>query len=144
MKTTKIYAILSLLLVVSSLTTLFANTSGELIIKSQISRGITHQVNVYLSTEKTICNTYLVEVRDGAGQLVAPAQVYVSGVTSYRFYERGPASGVRVASLVLMHYGKHYVCDVELFTKAVKLTGSFLNGQTYRYDLFPSALPFKE
>jgi hypothetical protein len=143
MKTIKFYIVLSLVLVLAAVTSAFAASIGEINTQASGNHGIHYQVNIHSSYEKTLCNTYLIEIRDGQRQLVAPPQRYISGVTRYDFYERGPASGVRVASLVLATYGQHYVCDVELFTTPAVMRGPYLNGQTYRFDLYPKAQPSK-
>ncbi len=145
MKTTKISIIISLALIFASVTSAFANSIGDIARNTSPNRGITHQVNVIiLSGEQNLCNTYLIEVRDGQGQLVAPAQRYVSGVAKYLFFERGPATGVRIAFLVRANFGDHFICEIELFTAPVYVMGPFLNGQTYRYDLYPNTQPSKE
>ena len=103
-----------------------------------------HHVNVNLTVDKRICNWYLVEILDGQGRLVAPAKNYVPGVSAYDFYERGPASGVRIAVLVLAPMNSHFICETELFTAPAMISGKFLPGQTYRYELNPQSQPFKQ
>ena len=144
MKTTKIYTVLSLALIFAAFTSTFGATIGKITGEGVMNKGIHHQVNVNLAEEQSLCNTYLIEVRDGFGQLVAPAQRLIQGVVIYDFFERGPASGVRVATLVRENYGHHYICENELFTTPAVVFGPFLVGQTYRFDLFPSSQPNKE
>lgn len=143
MKTTKITTVLSLVLFFTAFSTTFAAGIDKLT-RQQAVNGILHQVNVIIANEKPLCNTYLIEIRDGKGQLIAPAQRYVSGITKYTFAERGPATGVRVALLKRANFGDHYICEYELFTTPAYVTGPFLIGQTYRFDLFPSYEPNKE
>jgi hypothetical protein len=143
MKTTKITTVLSLVMFFTAVASAFAAGRDKLT-NQQTVYGIRHQVNVIIANEKPLCNTYLIEIRDGQGQLIAPAQRYVSGITKYTFNERGPASGVRVALLKRANFGDHYICEYELFTTPVYVTGPFLIGQTYRFDLFPSFVPNKE
>jgi hypothetical protein len=144
MKTTKIYTVLSLVLIFAAVTSTFASAIGKITSDGTVNKGIRHQVNVSISVEKPLCNTYLIEIRDGHGQLIAPAQRFVPGVSKYEFFERGPASGVRVAKLVRAEYGDRYICEYELFTTPAFVAGPFLTGQTYRYDLFPSLQPNKQ
>jgi hypothetical protein len=144
MKTTKIYTVLSLVLVFAAVTSSFGSAIGKITAEGVVNRGIHHVVNVNLTIDKPLCNTYLVEIRDAQGQLVAPSQRYVPGVSKYEFFERGPASGVRIASLVRANYGNHFICEYELFTSPAFVAGPFLIGQTYRFDLFPSLQPNKE
>lgn len=124
----------------------FAATIGGVTKNDPISINpvVNHHVNVNLTIDKRICNWYLVEILDGQGRLVAPAKNYVPGVSAYDFYERGPASGVRIAVLVLAPMNSHFICETELFTAPAMISGKFLPGQTYRYELNPQSQPFKQ
>jgi hypothetical protein len=144
MKTTKNYLILSFAMILAAVTSTFANGIEKINGQPAVNTGIRHQVNVIVTIDKPLCNTYLVEIRDGHGQLVAPAQRFTPGITKYTFSERGPAEGVRIARLVIADYPHHFVCENELFTTPAIIVGKFLNGQTYRFDLFPSLQPIKE
>jgi hypothetical protein len=144
MKTTKIYALLTFAVIFAAATASFGAAIGGITTDDVRTKGIHHHVNVILTGEISLCNTYLIEIRDGSGQLVAPAQTFKPGVSGYDFYERGPSSGIRVARLVRANNGKSYICDKELFTTPAYVLGPFLNGQTYRYDLFPSLQSNKE
>jgi hypothetical protein len=143
MKTTKFYTVLSLVVIFATFSSAFAGGIEKIKSEPSVIGGIRYQVNVNISIEKPLCNTYLVEIRDGQGHLVAPAQRYISGVSRYTFSERGPAEGVRVACLVRSQYGDRYICEYELFTTPAAVTGHFENGQTYRFDLFPSVQSLK-
>ncbi len=144
MKTTKFFSALSFAMIFSAAT--FAATIGGVTKNDPISINpvVNHHVNVNLTIDKRICNWYLVEILDGQGRLVAPAKNYVPGVSAYDFYERGPASGVRIAVLVLAPMNSHFICETELFTAPAMISGKFLPGQTYRYELNPQSQPFKQ
>jgi hypothetical protein len=105
---------------------------------------INHHVNINLTIDKRLCNFYQVEILNEKGELVAPPKPYIAGQSKYDFYERGPASGIRVAALVLSPAYSHFSCDTELFTKPAALKGNFEAGQTYRYDLYPQTQQNKE
>jgi hypothetical protein len=105
---------------------------------------VNHHVNLVLSTEHKTCNMYVVEILNGNGQLVAPAKPYRPGVNAYDFYEKGPVNGVRIAVLVLAPAYSHFSCETEYFTAPAIIKGTFLPGETYRYDLFPQTQPNKE
>jgi len=107
-------------------------------------RAVRHHVNVHVSMEQKLCNIYQIEIRDESGQRVAPAKVYVPGVTGYDFYERGPFTGIRVAVLVIAPSGGTFSCERELFTAPVPQSGKFIPGNSYRYDLFPQTQPFRQ
>ena len=144
MKTNKILSALSLALIICAVSSAYSASAGNSSIRTIPNSGIHHQVNIIVANDKNTCNVYVVEILDGKGQLVAPAEVYTPGVSKYDFYERGPAAGSRVAVLVLAPANSHFICETELFTTPVVLSGSFLPGQTYRYDLFPQAQPPRE
>ena len=139
MKTTKNYTALSLALIFATVTSVFSATLGNQNGKKTLNTMIRHEVIVNLSIEKSLCNMYLVEIRNAQGQLIAPAKQYISGVSGYTFFERGPATGIRVATLKVNDWGEHYVCETELFTTPALVAGPFLSGETYHFDLFPKA-----
>ncbi|MDP1621015.1 MAG: hypothetical protein Q8M08_01620 [Bacteroidales bacterium] len=144
MKTLKNFSVLSLALIFAAVSSAY---SGGIVQKNEpavTNTMIRYQVNVHLSLEKQLCNLWLVKILDQNGRQVAPAKVYTPSTNRYEFFERGPAVGTRIAVLVKYQYGDHYVCDTELFTEPAVLTGKFLTGQTYRFDLFPSLQAPKE
>jgi hypothetical protein len=103
--------------------------------------GIKYQVNINTSANKApVCGTYYVLISDENGALVAPAQKYILGVNSYIFFEtRREASGKRVATLV--QGPGEAICMAELHTVPAELSGHFLEGITYRFDLYPQSTP---
>jgi hypothetical protein len=138
MKTTKFFAILSLLLISVGVTSLFSN--NNLVDKPQITRkiNIKYEVNVYLFSRIDLCNTYLVEVTDETGRLVAPPKVFVPGISRYVFAEDGPAQGkVRVAMLVMAPDVDPYDCSTHIAARPDVKMGPFLQGQTYPFVLRP-------
>jgi hypothetical protein len=144
MKTTRNYTALSLALLFAA--TLFASTAfaGKTPGGIAGTSCIRYTVNVIINNEKPLCNTYLIEIRNERGVLVAPAKVYTPGVTQYAFYERGPVEGFRIARLVRAEFGDRYICEYEFFAKPVIQKGRFENGQNYRFDIIPSMTPVKE
>jgi hypothetical protein len=144
MKTTKIFPVLSLALVLSFAVSASALSTDKKNGQISLNKVINHHVNVTVALEKVLCNVYQVEILNEKGELVAPPQTYVAGVSKYDFYERGPATGIRVAVLVLAPVYSHFSCDTELFTKPSARKGDFEAGQTYRYDLFPQTQIIKE
>lgn len=138
MKTKTIFSVLSLALILSAVTSAFSANVETKKDPASTTPVIRYQVNVILESEKPLCNLWLVKIIDGNGRQVAPAKPYSTSVSRYDFYERGPVEGIRIAVLVKYTYGDHFVCETELFTAPAMLSGKFLNGQTYRFDLFPS------
>ncbi|MCX6303995.1 MAG: hypothetical protein NT040_03415 [Bacteroidetes bacterium] len=138
MKTTKIFSVLSLALILTAVTSVFSapiDNKNNLVSATPV---IHYRVNITLSVDKPLCNLWLVKILDENGRMVAPAKPYTNGITKYDFYERGPASGTRIAVLVKNQHGDPYVCATELFTTPVAIFGKFFNGETYRFDLYPT------
>lgn len=144
MKTTKIFSVLSLALILCAVSSVFSAPIDTKNNQVSANPAIRYHVNISISIDKPLCNLWLVKILDGNGRMVAPAQQFISGVTRYNFTERGPATGIRIAVLVKYQYGDHFVCETELFTTPAMLKGTFLNGETYRFDLFPTLAPVKE
>jgi hypothetical protein len=142
MKTKNIFSVLSLALIFCTAISVSAGKPVKTDIQG-LGMLVTHHVNVILASEKPLCNTYLVQIVNQNGQLVAPAKAYVPGVSSYNFYERGPATGIRYAVLVRSMNGS-FICENELFTKPAMVKGPFDPGVVYRYDLFPQLTSPKE
>jgi len=138
MKTTKFVTILSLILLFAGINSLFSN--NNLTDKQQITRkiNIKYEVNVYLFSRIDLCNTYLVQVTDETGRLVAPPKTFVPGISRYVFAEDGPAQGkVRVAMLVMAPDVDPYVCSTHIGARPDVKMGPFLQGQTYPFVLRP-------
>ena len=137
MKTTKNHTVLSLALIFAAVTSVFSAPIGNQNGQVAVNPVIRYQVNVIVPGERNLCNTYLVEIRNERGQLVAPAKQFILGVSSYTFYERGPVTGFRVATLKVNDYGDHFICETELFTTPAMKAGPFFNGKTYQFNLIP-------
>jgi hypothetical protein len=144
MKATKIFSVLSLAMIMFAATSGFAGNDNKKDGHISLNTMVKHHVNVNLNLDRKICNMYQVEILTGNGQLAAPPKAFVPGVTSYDFYERGPAEGVRIAVLVLSPVYSHFSCETELFTKPTLVKGPFEAGITYRYDLYPQTSVIKE
>ncbi|MFZ4520551.1 MAG: hypothetical protein ACOYNC_02530 [Bacteroidales bacterium] len=144
MKTTKIFSIFSLALILTAAITSFSAPIDKKNDQVSVRTMIRYQVNITLSADKPICNMWLVKIVDQNGRQIAPAKPFISGVSGYEFFERGPVNGTRLAVLVRDLQGDHYVCETELHTAPSAITGKFLDGQTYRFELVPSFQSPKE
>jgi hypothetical protein len=80
-----------------------------------------------------------VEITDAKGNTVAPMQVFIPGKTSYLFYEKGPVTGVRIATMVLAPT-MHYNCDAEFNVAPDVKFGTFKIGETVNFYLIPSLI----
>lgn len=137
MKTTNKFSALSLALIFCTVTFATSAAFSKKAGNSFANPVITHQVTVNITIDKKLCNVYLVRIVDGNGNPVAPAKIFKPGVTKYAFFERGPATGVRVAMLVQAPSHSQYICENELFTSPATLYGPFKPGEIYTYNLFP-------
>ena len=144
MKTTKIFSILSIGLILAAAISSFAAAIDNKNDQVSVNAMIRYQVNISLSDDKPICNMWLVKIVDQNGRQVAPAKPFISGVNRYEFYERGPVNGTRVAVLVRDLQGDHYVCQTELHATPAVITGKFIPGETYQFELFPTIQSPKE
>ncbi len=142
MKATKFYTVLGLAILFATAT--IAGNINEKKTGTSVEKLIRYRVNIHMEVEKSICNLYLVKIVDAFDRELAPAKAYVPGISSYDFFERGPAEGIRIARLVKYNYGGHFECLTELFTAPAVLSGKFMNGETYRFDLFPTLEPPRE
>jgi hypothetical protein len=138
MKTTKLFTVLSLILIFVGINTVYPGNG--LIDKPQMTRkiNIKYEVNVYLFSRIDLCNTYLVQVTDETGRLVAPPKIFVPGVSRYIFAEEGPAQGkVRVAMLLIAPDADPYICPIHIGARPDVKMGPFLQGETYPFVLRP-------
>ena len=137
MKKLTIISVLSLALIFTGINPGFAKENGTP--NGNPPVRVKYQVTIHLDIISTLCNTYLVEMLDANGRLVAPVQIYIPGNNKYIFEEQTRQTvGVRIARLVPNWSGDHYACEQELYTPpAVKLI-NFKDGQAYFFDLYPT------
>jgi hypothetical protein len=138
MKTANLFSALCLVFVLAGVNRAYSSDGST--DKPQITKqtNIRYEVNVYLFSRIDLCNTYLIQVTDETGRLVAPAKIFVPGKQSYIFSETGPATGkLRVAMLVLAPDIDPYVCSTHLGARPDVKIGPFVPGQTYPFVLRP-------
>ena len=63
------------------------------------SAGITYIVEIDDSDAGYHCYTYIVSIQDEDGNYVDGSIVYMKGISTYVFHERGPVSGTRSAHM---------------------------------------------
>ena len=140
MKTTKILAVLSLALIFAGVNAVYSKTGPDKP-KPVEKPFIRYEVTVHLSLPfgTNLCNTYWVRMTDEFGQLVAPVQKFVPGVSKYVFKESIAAYGrVRIASLVLPSNVDPFGCSTILVTNPNIRRDYFKPGRTYSFNLYPS------
>ena len=139
MKTTKIFTVLSLVLIFVGVTAGFSTKHETPKSKTLPGIGIMYQVILHQGLSTQPCNTYLIQVVDETGRLVAPVQVFVPGINRYYFNEKFSAMGSlasrRVAMLVRVK--DHYApCSSPVFAVPDVKAGPFWSGQTYFFNLY--------
>jgi hypothetical protein len=138
MKTTKLFSVLSLVLIFAGANTIYADNNPISKSKKPGVPNIRYEVAIHLSLGATFCNTYLVQVTDESGRLVAPPEIFVPGTSKYVFNELFSVPGrARIASLVLPANVDPYICPSNLITKPDVKMGPFLPGHTVSFNLFP-------
>lgn len=104
-----------------------------------VSNVIVHQVNISATPDKNLCGNYMIELRNQAGQLVAPPKPFVPGQSRYFFVEKsdmGSMLSTRTASLKNAGNSGTIQCEYTLMAQPSTLKGMFQTGQTYQYELF--------
>jgi hypothetical protein len=136
MKTTKLFSVLSLVLIFASVNVLAGNSlTGK---KTFNTATIRYEVNIHFVSDKTISNIYWVQVTDENGRPVSPPQTFVQGKSNYTFFEMAPARGTkRIAMLILSPYLDNPLSMNLLYTQPDVLYGPFLPGQSYSFNLVP-------
>ena len=147
MKTIKIIPVLSLALIFATVNAAFSGTikpgSTEPTVKN-----IKYQVNVHLASDLNLCNTYLIQVVDENGLLVAPPQTFVPGISSYTFISLPQAIGIlrpigwktKRTAMLISAGSPEIDCSVDLVTRPDSKFGTFISGQTYYFNLFPDKM----
>ncbi len=143
MKATTKFSVLSLMLVFAVITAFSSTTEKP---KPPLPNStIRHQVSVLMTSDIKICGSYVIELRNQYGALVAPSKLYNPETSLYFFYERGfDGEAVRTALLRPMTITDPAQCDIQLFAEPVTIKGIFETGKTYRYNLVPKAQGAKE
>jgi hypothetical protein len=81
----------------------------------------------------------LVTLTNGSSMLIGQPQLYIKGINTYHFYEKGPVSGIRIATL--SNTGKSQTDDVCFaITLSDSESGTFNNGVTYVFNLYGSGV----
>jgi hypothetical protein len=113
------------------------NTGGNSPIIS-IKSMIRYVVTVHPPEDNNICGSYLVVMLNGAGNKVAPPQIYQPGIADYNFYEPGPVrEGYRVARLIPAPGEKDDFCLYPLITVPDIQYNNFQTGMSYFFNLYP-------
>ena len=138
MKTTKIFTILSLAVILLCANTVYS--SNLLSDRPQMTRkiNIKYEVTVILNSQVELCNTYYIQVTDETGRLIASPKIFDPSKQKYVFTEDGPAKGkLRVAMLVMATDVDPYQCPVHIGARPDVKIGPFLLDETYSFVLRP-------
>jgi hypothetical protein len=138
MKTSYKISALSFLLLFAVVTAFATNPLA--IIKNTPKSVIAHQVNFPTMPDNLFCGNYVVELRNQAGQLVAPAKNLVPGQNRYVFFEKTDMTGnegTRTALLRNVSGNLPSMCNLTYTAEPATLKTVFQPGNVYNYDLFP-------
>ena len=139
MKTAAKFSALGLVLLFAVSTAMSLNIGGAEKAPPAVSI-YRHVVKVMLSGEFPVCGTYLVEIHDINGKLVAPAKAFVPGMSDYVFYERAGengSKGPRIATLRKVGPTGGAQCLETLRAVPAVVRGPFEAGKTYIFPLYP-------
>lgn len=138
MKTINKISALSFLLLFAVVTAFATNPVA--ITRTLPKSVIAHQVNFPIMPDNSFCGNYVVEMRNQAGQLVAPPQNFLPGQSRYLFLEKADLSGSEVTrTAILRNAGGtvHSICNWVLTAEPATLKTMFLPGSVYNYNLYP-------
>ena len=143
MKTTKFLSVLSVALIVFGVYQGFSKKYEAPNYRIAPTSSIVYDVIIHPNFSTNPCGSYLVEIVNETGRLVAPAQVFKPGTDKYTFNEIFTAGQIeqsrRVAMLVPVVFPGDFVCEFPLITPPDVKTGSFIVGQTYIFNLYPQS-----
>jgi hypothetical protein len=144
MKTMKIFAALSLALIIG-IATAYSGNNPNVSAKNAGAPVIKYVVHIHPQSDLGRGKIYLVQIVNPLGKPVAPSQTYVPGVNYYTFNEGGNVRGARIARLIYAPNQDHGDASPTLYCQPDILTGTFLGGTYYFFDLFPTTVaPTKE
>ena len=139
MKTMKKIAALGMMLLLAATTTFAADAGG--IKNPPIAAVIRHMVVLPIHNDMLFCGTYVIEIRNENGQLVAPPKLFVPGIRQYLFFERVfTGEAVRSANLRQVSNTDPWQCESLLYSEPSVIKGMFEAGKTYRYMLDPKVI----
>jgi hypothetical protein len=145
MKTLRNISALSFMLLFAVVTVMASNSN----INSRVipATQVVHQVTVMALPDKAFCGTYHVELRNQAGDLVAPAKPFVPGQSTYLFAEKADGKGfegARTAWLRQVSGTGTSQCTVVATADPSTVKGLFEPGKVYTYPLYVKMKPAKE
>ncbi|MCX6245040.1 MAG: hypothetical protein NTU98_10085 [Bacteroidetes bacterium] len=109
---------------------------------SSTTPQINYVVNIHANQLHSGASTLdlFVVLTDENGRLVAPVQVVRPGLSTYTFNEIGPFKGTRIARMI---YDPISPSSLPFYCAPDSKTGSFQNGGTYLFNLYPTTNPPK-
>jgi hypothetical protein len=145
MKTAKLFSVLTLALIFIGMNAGFSKKVENPVSIMVQSTSIMYQVNIHMGLSTYPCDTYVVQIVDETGRIVAPPQAFVPGLKAYSFKERLSTvqnnHSRRIAMLVRVTFPNHFTCSTTLFAVPAIMAGSFLPGHLYIFDLYPNTQP---
>jgi hypothetical protein len=146
MKTLERITALSLVLVFAAVAA-YSATIGKIEPNPPANPIVRHVVNVVLPFDRDMCGSYVVEVRNQKGNLVAPAKIFVQGITQYVFYEKSQFTQGETSRVALMRsvtsIGAGQCSEIYRAEPSV-INAVFEPGKTYNYILYPQLQGLKQ
>ena len=142
MKSTKILSVVGLALMFMWASAGFSGNIDGPKAKAPGITGIIYKVIIHPEFAANPGGTYLIQVVDGSGRLVAPPQVWVPGVNVYTFNEKFTAVGdnhARRAAMMISVKGPVLPDSSPLYAVPDVKVGPFWGGIVYIFNLFPKS-----
>jgi hypothetical protein len=138
MKTTKIFSVLSLVLIFIGMTAVNtsakANPGGTPRPFIDDKKIITYVVEIaHDASFDSELNGYMVVMTDGKGRSLAPAQPFIPGTWTYIFQENAPATGTRTA----MFIKAPHTSGPNIHFRSATIKGPFQGGLKYSLYIVP-------
>jgi hypothetical protein len=141
MKAIKFFSVLSIVTIIAGTTAIYSVNNPNNKSQKPGPATIRYEVAIHFSFGISPCNTYLVQVTDETGRLVAPPKIFIPGTSKYVFNELfSVPARVRIASLVLPNNMDPFICPNFMITKPDVEMGPFLPGRIVSFNLYPEVL----
>jgi hypothetical protein len=145
MKTIKIISVLSFALILATANTVFSDIPEKPANREDKIIGVNFLVQVHLASDLALNGTYLVQLTDESGALVAPPQKFVPGVNSYVFIKNLwnlPFNDLkwksRISAMLILVSSSDPTTNMELVTTPNTKIVTIAKGRTYFFNLYPN------
>jgi hypothetical protein len=140
MKTTKLFSVLSLVLILIGMTAIKSsaktNPGDNPKPFIDLKKNVTFVVDIVhdASFEQELIG-YMVVMTDGKGRTIAPSQPFIPGTWTYIFTETGPVDGIRTA----MFIKAPHTSGPNIHFRKTSIHGPYESGHKYSLIIVPDA-----